>query len=38
MSRVFLAMKERGRIDLLDNHIGADGLDITLFGPQTRPK
>jgi len=38
MSRVFYRMKERGRIDLLDNRLGADGLDITLFAPQTRPK
>lgn len=38
MSRVFYRLKERGRIDLLDNRLGADGLDITLFAPQARPK
>jgi membrane protease subunit HflK len=38
MSRIFARMKERGRIDLLDNRLGADGLDITLFAPQGRPK
>jgi membrane protease subunit HflK len=29
MGRVLLSLKGRGRIDLLDNHLGADGLDIT---------
>lgn len=38
MSKVFARMKENGRIDLLDNHLGADGLDITVFAPQPRRK
>jgi membrane protease subunit HflK len=29
-------MKEKGRIDLLDNHLGADGLDITVTPPLPR--
>jgi hypothetical protein len=29
-------MKEKGRIDLLDNHIGSDGLDISQFVPGKR--
>jgi hypothetical protein len=33
MSKVFLRLKEAGRVDLLDNHLGADGLDITQFAP-----
>jgi membrane protease subunit HflK len=33
MGKVFLRLKEAGRIDLLDNHLGADGLDITQFAP-----
>jgi membrane protease subunit HflK len=38
MSRLFLSMKERGRIDLLDRHLGPDGLDITLVAPQPRKR
>ena len=30
-SKLFLAMKARGRIDLLDHHLGANGLDVTQF-------
>jgi membrane protease subunit HflK len=33
MGKVFGRLKEAGRIDLLDNHVGADGLDITQFTP-----
>lgn len=29
MGRLLINMKGRGRIDLLDSHLGADGLDIT---------
>jgi modulator of FtsH protease HflK len=29
MSRLFASMRQNGRLDLLDNHLGADGLDIT---------
>lgn len=38
MGAVFLGLKNNGRIDLLDNHIGADGLDITQFAPQPKSK
>jgi membrane protease subunit HflK len=30
MSKLFTQMKASGRIDLLDNHLGGDGLDITV--------
>jgi membrane protease subunit HflK len=33
MGRLFAQLKENGRIDLLDNHLGKDGLDITMFPP-----
>ncbi len=33
MGKVLLGMKGRGRIDLLDSHLGADGLDILTFLP-----
>jgi len=36
MGKLFDRLKEAGRIDLLDNHLGADGLDITVF--PTMPK
>jgi membrane protease subunit HflK len=29
MSRLYARLRQNGRIDLLDNHLGADGLDIT---------
>lgn len=29
MTRLYARMRENGRLDLLDNHIGPDGLDIT---------
>ena len=29
IGRVLVGMKGRGRVDLLDNHLGPDGLDIT---------
>ena len=31
LSKLFLGMKARGRIDLLDHHLGPDGLDVTQF-------
>jgi membrane protease subunit HflK len=34
MGRVFARLKENGRIDLLDNYLGPDGLDITQFAPR----
>jgi membrane protease subunit HflK len=33
MGKLMLGMKSRGRIDLLDSHLGPDGLDITTFLP-----
>jgi len=33
MGKLLLGMKNRGRIDLLDSHLGPDGLDITTFLP-----
>jgi membrane protease subunit HflK len=33
MGRTLLGMRGRGRVDVLDNHLGADGLDITQFLP-----
>ena len=29
MSRLYARLRDNGRIDLLDNHLGASGLDIT---------
>lgn len=29
MTRLFTRMRQNGRLDLLDNHLGPDGLDIT---------
>ena len=34
--RLLLGMKGRGRVDLLDSHIGKDGLDISQFLPQKK--
>lgn len=33
MGKLFALLQKTGRIDLLDNHLGADGLDITVFPP-----
>lgn len=33
MSKVFLDLKDRGRIDVLDNYLGPDGLDISRLVP-----
>lgn len=33
MGRTLLSMKGRGRVDLLDQHLGAGGLDVTQFLP-----
>jgi membrane protease subunit HflK len=38
MGKLFAGLKEAGRLDLLDNHLGADGLDITTFPPMPRKK
>src|SRR5262249_12658786 len=38
MGRVFARLKENGRIDLLDNYLGPDGLDITVLTPQFKRK
>jgi hypothetical protein len=36
MGRVWLAFKNRGRVDLLDSHLGPDGLDLTNVVPRKR--
>jgi membrane protease subunit HflK len=33
MGKLFTQLKETGRVDLLDNHLGGDGLDITVTPP-----
>lgn len=38
MGKLFTRLKDAGRIDLLDHHIAADGLDITLFPPMPKKK
>jgi membrane protease subunit HflK len=38
MSRLYSRMRANGRIDLLDHHLAADGLDITQFPPLPRKK
>jgi membrane protease subunit HflK len=36
MSRLFARLREGGQVDLLDNHLGADGLDITIVTPKKK--
>ncbi len=38
MSRVFIGLKERGRIDMLDHYLGPDGLTITTVVPPGKRK
>jgi membrane protease subunit HflK len=38
MGKVFERLNKNGRIDLLDNHLGPDGLDITVMPPQSRKR
>ena len=38
MGKLFARLKETGHLDLLDNHLGADGLDITTFPPLPKKK
>lgn len=38
MGKLYSQLKETGRIDLLDNHLGRDGLDITVFPPMPKKK
>jgi membrane protease subunit HflK len=33
IGQLFTRLKENGGLDMLDNHLGPDGLDITLFPP-----
>lgn len=33
MGRVLIGLKSRGRVDVLDHHLGKDGLDVTQFLP-----
>jgi membrane protease subunit HflK len=36
MGKVWLGFKTRGRVDLLDDHLGPDGLDLTQLVPRKR--
>jgi membrane protease subunit HflK len=38
MSRLFTQLNRNGRIDLLDRHLGSDGLDITIMPPLPNKK
>jgi membrane protease subunit HflK len=38
MGKLFGQLKDNGRIDLLDHHLGADGIDITQFPPMPSKK
>ena len=38
MGKLLLNMKDNGRIDLLDNHLGSDGLDLTVTPPMPKKK
>jgi membrane protease subunit HflK len=38
MGRLLLGLKGRGRIDLLDNYLGPDGLDITQIVPPAKSR
>jgi membrane protease subunit HflK len=38
MGKLFSKLKENGRIDLLDHHLGPDGLDVTLMPMQPRKR
>jgi membrane protease subunit HflK len=38
IGKLFRQMKENGRVDLLDNHLGGDGLDITVMPPLPKKK
>jgi modulator of FtsH protease HflK len=38
MGKLFARLKESGRLDLLDNHLGPNGLDITLFPPMPKKR
>jgi membrane protease subunit HflK len=38
MGKLFTSMRDNGRIDLLDHHLGGDGLDITVFPPAPKKK
>jgi membrane protease subunit HflK len=36
IGKLFAQLKETGRVDLLDNHLGGDGLDITVIPPSPK--
>jgi membrane protease subunit HflK len=38
IGQLFARLQESGRIDMLDNHLGPDGLDITQFPPNVKKK
>lgn len=35
--RIFARLKENGQLDLLDHHLGGNGLDLTTAPPQPKP-
>jgi hypothetical protein len=38
MGGLFARMHAAGRLDLLDQYLGADGLDVLQFGPRSKKK
>lgn len=38
MGKLFTKLREGGRVDLLDHHLGADGLDITVTPPTSKKR
>src|SRR5437868_3352820 len=38
IGKIFAKLRDTGRIDLLDNHLGGDGLDITIAPPLPKKK
>ena len=36
MGKLFVKMREGGRVDLLDHHLGPNGLDITIVTPKKK--
>ena len=38
IGKIFAKLRENGRIDLLDHHLGGDGLDITIAPPWPKKK
>jgi membrane protease subunit HflK len=38
MRGLFAKLREAGKMDLLDHHLGADGLDVTIFPPSPKKR